>query len=357
MNTHTSNNLVANDLVLNLDPDYRHLLGDLKSKIRTARTKAALAVNQELIMLYWHIGRQVVALREWGTKLVKALSKDLQVSFPETRGFSVRNIQYMHLFAQLYPNLAIVQQSVAQIPWGHNVRILDKLNTPDERMWYVHQTLENSWSRDVLLHHIDTDLYARQGKTITNFPNTLPAPQSDLAQQLVKDPYSFEFLTLPANSRETDLQRGLLRHLRQFLVELGVGFAYVGSNVHLQVGGDDFYLDLLFYHLRLRCFVVIDLKTGPFQPEHAGKMNFYLVAADEPLRHTDDQPSIGMILCREKNSLVVEYALRNMNKPIGVPEYTITESLPAELAGDLPTIEELEAELEQSTTEPEDQPQ
>jgi predicted nuclease of restriction endonuclease-like (RecB) superfamily len=331
--------------------DYPELLEQLKTRIRAAQVRAALSVNRELVLLYWHIGHEILARQQtagWGAKVIDRLSADLRREFPEMKGFSPRNLKYMRAFAEAWPEQQIVQQAVAQIPWGHNVRILDKLNAAEERVWYVQQTLEHGWSRDVLLHHIDTDLYSRQGKAITNFPSTLPPQQSDLAQQLIKDPYSFDFLTLSTDAHEAELQRGLLRHLREFLVELGVGFAYVGSHVHLEVGGDGFYLDLLFYHLKLRCFVVIDLKTGPFQPEHAGKMNFYLAAVDEQLRHPDDQPSIGMILCREKNSLVVEYALRDMNKPIGVPEYAVTESLPAELAGDLPTIEELEAEFDRS---------
>ena len=343
--------------------EYPELLEQLKGRIRAAQVRAALSVNRELVLLYWHIGHEILSRQQtagWGAKVIDRLSADLRREFPEMKGFSPRNLKYMRAFAEAWPDEPIVQQAVAQIPWGHNVRILDKLGTAEERSWFVQQTLENGWSRDVLLHHIDTGLYSRQGKAITNFPTTLPAPQSDLAQQLIKDPYSFDFLTISTGARESELQRGLLQHLRQFLVELGVGFAYVGSNVHLEVGGDDFYLDLLFYHLKLRCFVIIDLKTGSFQPEHAGKMNFYLAAVDEQLRHTDDQPSIGMILCREKNSLVVEYALRDMNKPIGVPEYTVTETLPAELADKLPTIDELEAEFDRTieeTDDSQDQPQ
>jgi predicted nuclease of restriction endonuclease-like (RecB) superfamily len=333
-------------------PDgYRELLAELKKRIRTAQIRAALSVNRELVLLYWHIGHQILARQGtagWGAKVIDRLSEDLRREFPTVKGFSPRNLKYMRAFAEAWPDRQFVQQAVAQIPWGHNVRILDKLNTAEERSWYVQQTRQNGWSRDVLLHHIETDLYSRQGRAITNFPTTLPEPQADLAQQLIKDPYSFDFLSLSSDAHEAELQRSLLEHLRDFLVELGVGFAYVGDNVHLQVGDSDFYLDLLFYHLKLRCFVVIDLKTGRFQPEHAGKMNFYLAAVDDQFRHPQDHPSIGMILCREKNSLVVEYALRDMNKPIGVPRYTVTESLPAELEGNLPTIVELEAEFERT---------
>ena len=343
--------------------DYPELLEQLKQRIRTAQVRAALSVNRELVLLYWHIGHEILARQQssgWGAKVIDRLSSDLRREFPEMKGFSPRNLKYMRAFAEAWPDEQIVQQVAAQIPWFHNCVLLDKVKQPEQRRWYVRQTIDHGWSRNVLVHQIDSGLYDRQGKALTNFETTLPAPQSDLAQQLIKDPYNFDFLSLSTERHERDVQRGLLEHLRDFLLELGVGFSFMGSQVHLEVGGDDFYLDLLFYHLKLRCFVIIDIKTGKFQPEHAGKMNFYLAAVDEQLRHADDQPSIGMILCREKNSLVVEYALRDMNKPIGVPEYTVTESLPAELAGNLPTIDELEAEFDRTieeTDDSQDQPQ
>ena len=238
-----------------------------------------------------------------------------------------------------------MQQLVAQLPWGHNVRLLDLVKDPAERTWYVEQAIQNGWSRNVLMMQIESGLYRRQGKAVTNFHATLPAPQSDLAQQLIKDPYNFDFLTLSTQARERDLERGLLDHLRQFLIELGTGFAFVGSQVPIEVGGEDFKLDLLFYHLRLRCFCVIDLKMTPFRPEYAGKMNFYLAAVDDMLRHPDDKPSIGLILCKTKNRIVAEYALRNMATPMGISEFRHLEKLPEQLKGTLPTIEEIEAEL------------
>lgn len=251
----------------------------------------------------------------------------------------------MRAFAEAWPDELFVQQVVGQIGWGHNLRILDLVKDPEEREWYARATLQHGWSRNVLAHQIESGLRRRQGKAQTNFPRTLPPPQSDLAQQVLKDPYNFDFLTLAEDAREKELEAGLLEHLRKFLLELGVGFALVGSRYPLEVGGEDFKIDLLFYHLKLRSFVVIDLKTGAFKPEYAGKMNFYLSAVDDLLRHPDDQPSIGIILCKSKNAVVAGYALRDTAKPIGISNFRVTERLPANLKGNLPTIEELEAEL------------
>lgn len=327
---------------------YDDFLRDLKERIRNAQVKAALAVSHELVTLYWNVGRQLIAeqvRRGWGAKVIDRLAADLRHTFPEMKGFSPRNLKYMRALAEAYPDAEFVQQVVAQIPWGHNLRILDAVNDPNEREWYLRQIIEHGWSRNVLVHQIESQLYQRQGKALTNFAQTLPAPQSELAQQLLKDPYTFDFLTLGEAALERDLERGLLAHLREFLLELGMGFAFVGSQQHLEVGGQDFYLDLLFYHLRLRCFVVIDLKISEFQPEFVGKMNFYLSAVDDHLKHPNDQPSIGIILCKTRNNVIVEYALRDTNKPMGVSTYQLTESLPKQLKGSLPTIEELEAEL------------
>jgi predicted nuclease of restriction endonuclease-like (RecB) superfamily len=327
---------------------YDDFLRDLKERIRSAQVKAALAVSHELVTLYWNVGRQLIAeqmRRGWGAKVIDRLAADLRHAFPEIKGFSPRNLKYMRALAEAYPDAEFMQQVVAQIPWGHNLRILDAVNDPDEREWYLRQTIEHGWSRNVLVHQIESQIYQRQGKALTNFAQTLPAPQSELAQQLLKDPYTFDFLTLGDAALERDLERGLLAHLREFLLELGIGFAFVGSQQHLEVGGQDFYLDLLFYHLRLRCFVVIDLKISEFQPEFVGKMNFYLSAVDDILKHPNDQPSIGIILCKTRNNVIVEYALRDTNKPMGVSTYQLTESLPKQLKGSLPTIEELEAEL------------
>jgi predicted nuclease of restriction endonuclease-like (RecB) superfamily len=327
---------------------YGELLEELKTRIRTAQVKAALAVNRELVLLYWQIGREILARQReagWGAKVIERLSADLRREFPEMTGFSPRNLKYMRAFAEAYPDEPFVQQPVALIPWGHNVVLLDKVKDAGEREWYARQTVEHGWSRNVLVHQIESGLYRRQGRAVTNFERTLPAPQSDLARELIKDPYHFDFFELGEEAQERDLERALLAHLRDFLLELGVGFAFVGSQYHLEVGGQDFYLDLLFYHVRLRCHVVIELKIGAFRPEDSGKMNFYLSAVDAQLRHPDDQPSIGLILCKERNRVVVEYALRGVEKPIGVSEYRLSERLPEQLRGSLPSAEELEREL------------
>jgi len=250
----------------------------------------------------------------------------------------------MRLLAESYPEEEFVQQLVAQIPWGHNILILDKVRG-DDRKWHINKTIENSWSRNVLALQIESGLIHRQGKAVTNFSQTLPTPQGDIARELLKDPYNFTFLTFDEETLERDLERGLLANLKKFLLELGTGFAFVGSQYHLEVSGEDFYIDLLFYHLRLRCFVVIDLKITEFKPEYAGKMNFYLSADDDLLRHSTDEPSIGVILCRDKNRVIAEYTLRDNNKPIGVSEYRVTKALPNELQGVFPTVEQLQAKL------------
>ena len=332
---------------------YGQFLENLKARIQNARVKAALAVNQELVLLYWDIGRRILQRQEsegWGTRVVARLAQDLRRAFPDMRGFSRANLLYMRAFAAAYPDEAIVQQIAGQIPWFHNVVLIEKVKDPAARLWYARKTVEHGWSRAVLVHQIEGGLYERQGKAVTNFAMTLPSPQSDLAQQTLKDPYIFDFLSLSEDAAERELERGLLEHIRKFLLELGVGFAFVGSQCHLEVEGEDFYIDLLFYHLRLRCFVVIDLKMEPFKPEFAGKMNFYLSVVDAQLRHPGDSPSIGIILCKTQKRLIAEYALRNMKAPIGVSEYKFTRAIPAELRSSLPTIKELEKEL----GEPED---
>jgi predicted nuclease of restriction endonuclease-like (RecB) superfamily len=335
---------------------YDAFLTGLKERIRTARLKAALAVNRELVLLYWGIGRDILARQRehgWGAKVIDRLAADLHHAFPEAQGFSPRNLKYMRAFAEAWPEEAIVQQLVAQIPWGHNVRLLEGVKDPAEREWYARKTIERGWSRAVLDHQIEGGLYRRQGKAVTNFGRALPPPQSELAQQVLKDPYHFDFLTLAEDAHEREVQRGLLAHVRQFLLELGAGFAFVGENVPLEVGGDEFRLDLLFYHLKLRAFLVVDLKVRPFEPEFAGKMNFYLSAVDDLLRHPDDRPSIGLILCKAGSRAVAEYALRDIAKPVGVSSYVtrLVESLPAELQSSLPTVAQLEAEL-QAAKEP-----
>lgn len=330
-------------------PDtYPVFLQELKQRIRESQLRAAVAVNRELVLLYWRIGRDILVRQQrenWGAKVIDRLAADLKKSFPEMKGFSPRNLKYMRAFAEAWPDEQFVQQLVAQIPWGHNVRILDCVKGPPDREWYVRATLQHGWSRDVLVHQIESGLHKRAGTAITNFERTLPSPQSDLAQQITRDPYTFDFLMLAEDAHERELEQGLLAHLRDFLLELGVGFAFVASQYRLDVGGSDFFIDLLFYHLKLRCFVVIDLKAKAFEPEFVGKMNFYLAAVDDLLRHSDDQPSIGLIICKTKDQIVAEYALRNTTTPIGISEYKLSESLPADLKGSLPTIEELENEL------------
>jgi predicted nuclease of restriction endonuclease-like (RecB) superfamily len=337
------------EIELSSPPDhYPELLSQLKDRIRSARLRAALSVNRELVLLYWSIGRDILARQSaegWGTKVIDRLAADLRHAFPEMTGMSPRNLKYMRAFAEAWPDEVIVQQLVAQLPWGHNTHLLDALKSPNEREWYARQAIEHGWSRNVLTHQIESDLITRQGAALTNFSRTLPAEQSELAQQLIKDPYSFDFLSLGPDMLERDLERGLIEHLRMLILELGKGFAFVGSQYKLEVGGQEYYLDLLFYHLRLRCFVVIELKVEDFKPEFAGKMNFYLSAVDAQLRHAEDRASIGIILCKGRNAVIVEYALRDTSKPMGVAQYKLSPALPEQLKADLPTIEELAPEF------------
>lgn len=327
---------------------YSAFVGELKRKITEARHRASLSVNRELILLYWTIGRDILTRQEregWGTKVIDRLAGDLSRAFPEMTGLSARNLKYMRAFAEAWPDAEFVQQAVALLPWGHNVRLLDSVKAPEQRAWYARQAIEHGWSRNVLAHQIDSNLFVRQGNALTNFSRTLPAEQSELAQQILKDPYTFDFLSLGPEMLERDLERGLIEHLRSLILELGKGFAFVGSQYHVEVGGQDYYLDLLFYHLRLRCFVVIELKIEDFKPEFAGKMNFYLSAVDDQLRHRDDQPTIGIILCKGRNEVIVEYALRDTSKPMGVAQYRLSPALPPQLQRDLPTAEELSREF------------
>jgi predicted nuclease of restriction endonuclease-like (RecB) superfamily len=351
-----------------LPTDYAPLLAEIKARVQSARIKAGLAANRELLTLYWDIGRLILDRQKregWGTKVIDRLSVDLQREFPGRQGFSPRNLKYMRAFAEAWPETAIVrqpaaqlatpqttepsivQQPAAQLPWMHHCLLLDKLRSTADRLWYAARTVEHGWSRNVLALQLQAGLHRRQGKAVTNFKATLPPAQSDLAQGITKDPYLFDFFTLPAGADERAIEEGLVQHVEKFLLELGAGFALVGRQVHLEVGDQDFYLDLLFYHLKLRCFVVIDLKAGEFTPEAAGKMNFYLSAVDDRFRQSGDQPSIGLILCRDKNRIIAEYALRDLSKPIGVSGYVtkLVESLPKALKGAVPTVAELEKGL------------
>lgn len=336
-----------------LPNNYPQWLALLKQQIASAQQRAALAVNQELIQLYWQMGSDILqrqAEQGWGSKVIEQLSKDLKQAFPDIKGLSRSNLLYMRAFADAWPDFndadAIVQQPVAQIPWGHNLVLLSKLKTSEQRLWYARKTIEHGWSRNVLVHQIESGLMQREGRAISNFGQNLPNPQSELAQATLKDPYIFDFLSLGAEAHERDIEQALTRHITQFLLELGAGFAFVGRQVELNVGGDDYYLDLLFYHLKLRCYVVVELKTGDFKPEHAGQLSFYLSAVDAQVKSEQDAPSIGLLLCKTRNKLVAEYALRDNNKPIGVAEYQLAQALPADLENQLPSIEQIERELE-----------
>jgi predicted nuclease of restriction endonuclease-like (RecB) superfamily len=328
--------------------DYAVFIQHLKTRIQQTQVRAALAVNHELIGLYWGIGQDVVEAQTrhaWGDKVLERIAEDLKSAYPEVTGFSRRNLYRMRQFYLAYHEQnPIVPQPVAQLPWGQNVILLEKLKTIEERLWYAQQTLENGWSRSILELQIRSKLHERQGKAITNFAATLPPAQSDLAQQLLKDPYNFDFLTLGTDAQERALERGLLEHLKHFLLELGVGFALVGSQYHLEIGGEDFYIDLLFYHLKLRAFVVIELKARDFQTADVGQVLGYVGAVDDLLRHESDAPTIGLILCKGKNRVMAEYVLRGVQAPIGLADF-VTAALPDDFETDLPTVAQLEAEL------------
>lgn len=329
--------------------DYDSFFRSLKERIRSAQVKAVLAVNQQLILLYWHIGREILQRQQdegWGTNVIGRLARDLKTEFPDMTGFSPRNLNYMKSFAEAYPDEQILHQLGAKIPWKHNCAILDKVKDPEQRIWYIQKTIENTWSRTVLIHQIESDLYSRQGGALTNFQDVLPSPQSDLAQSLLKSEYNLEFLNLHEKALERDLERALIEHMQKFLLELGVGFAFVGSQYRLEVEGDEFFVDLLFYHLGLSCFVVIELKTTDFKPEYSGQVNFYVNVIDEKLRRPQDNPTIGIILCRSKKKSVVEYSLRGMTQPISVSTYRTTSALPEEFKKKLPSVEDLQHEIE-----------
>jgi predicted nuclease of restriction endonuclease-like (RecB) superfamily len=331
------------------DPNYRHWITELKQQFRQAQLKAVVRVNQELLQFYWHLGGEILEKQQqaqWGDSFLAQLSKDLIAEFPEVKGFSVRNLKYIRQWRSFYAEVG--QQAVAQLcqlPWGHNIAIASKSQSHEEALYYVQNTLTHNWSRAVLVHQIESGLWQREGKAISNFEQTLPAVQSDLAQQSLKDPYVFDFLTLTKDYSERDLEQSLIKHITQFLLELGSGFAYMGQQVPITVGERDFYLDLLFYHTRLHCHLVVELKVTDFEPEHAGKLNFYTKAVDEQLRKPGDEPTIGLLLCKSKDRMVVEYALSDINKPIGVSEYQLTKSLPDDLKPSLPSVEEIEAEF------------
>ncbi len=363
---------------------YAEWLAELKTRIHSTQQRATLAVNREMIGLYWQIGRDILARQAaqgWGAKVIERLAEDLRTTFPEMKGFSRTNLLYMRVFAEAWPIVPqlvgqlgggvivhqaagqlktgeIVQQVAApfepdgfvqaplhQLPWGHHRILLDKLKTREEREWYLSKAIEHNWSRNILVMQIETRLMERSGTAVTNFQFTLPKPESDLARESLKDPYRFDFLGLGEEAQEREIEKALVKHVTDFLLELGAGFAFVGRQVLLDVGGEEFFIDLLFYHLKLRCYVVIELKAGKFKPEHLGQLSFYLTAVDAQIKHPDDGPTIGLLLCKTKNKVVAEYALRGKDQPLGVAEYQLVESLPAEFQTSLPSIEQIEREL------------
>jgi len=380
--------VVIDNKKLTADKNYVIWIKELKEKVRAVQIKAAVKVNTELLNFYWELGQDIVEKQKntkWGDGFLKQLSKDLSSEFLDIKGFSKRNLERIRKWYLFWNNESLFktqavrqlgnvnsQQSVTkkektnttqavsqlgttigqqigalitQIPWGHNLVIISKCTDVKTALFYVNKTIENGWSRSVLTHQIESDLYNRSGKAITNFTATLPPAQSDLAKETLKDPYCFNFLTLTEKYNEKELENSLIKHLTKFLLELGKGFAYVGKQYKLEIDTDDFYIDLLFYHLELRCYVVIELKTDKFKPEYAGKLNFYISAIDSILKTEQDNPSIGILICKSKNNTVVEYSLRDIKKPIGVSEYKITKILPEIFQSTLPSIEEIEAEL------------
>jgi len=330
---------------------YTVWLAGLKERIHNAQQRASISVNRQLVLLYWQIGRDILnrqSTQGWGAKVIDRLAHDLRAAFPAMKGFSARNLKYMRAFAEAWPDIEFVQEALAQLPWYHQIALLDKLRSEEDRRWYAAQAIEHNWSRNVLVIQIESGCRQRSGAALTNFASRLPKPQSDLARESLKDPYRLDFLGLEQEAQERELENALVRHITQFLLELGAGFAFVGEQVHIEVGGEDFYIDLLFYHLKLRCYVVIELKAGSFKPEHLGQLSFYLTTVDAQIKHEQDAPTIGLLLCKSKNRVVAEYALRDSNKPIGIAEYQLVASLPVELRTSLPTIEQIERELENS---------
>jgi len=327
--------------------EYFNILADVKKRIKSIQYKAVLGANKELIMLYWNIGNIIIENSTWGNKFLENLAMDIKLEFPHVKGFSVRNLTYMKRFSQINPDFAIVQTVSAQLTWSHNIMLIDKLKDPDQMAWYAKMAIQNGWSLNVMEHQIALQLYQRQvtNKKIQNFDQVLSLPQSELAIQTMKDPYVFDFIEYRENLLESEIEKALIKNITNMLLELGIGFAFVGNQYHLEVAGEDFYLDLLFYHLKLRCYFVIELKTGKFIPEYAGKMNFYLSAVDDLVKSKTDNPTIGLIMCRDKNKLIAEYALKDMTKPIGVSEYKFIQELPIEFEEILPSIKDIETRI------------
>jgi predicted nuclease of restriction endonuclease-like (RecB) superfamily len=336
-----------------LPRDYAAVLGDIKERIQHERLRVVMAANAAMVLLYWDVGRIILERQHregWGAKVIDRLSMDLRDAYPEMQGLSPRNLKYMRAFAAAWSDPEIVQRVVARLPWRQNIALLERLGEAKTRLWYAEQALRHGWSQPILCLQIEQRAHQRHGKALTNFKATLPPADSDMAGQVFKDPYLFDFIGTADPRREREVEQSLVDHIQRFLLELGSGFAFVGRQVHLEVSDHDYYVDLLFYHLNLRCYVVIELKAVPFEPGFVGQINLYLSAVDDLLRHEDDKPTIGLLLCRSKDRIVVEYALRDLNKPIGVAEWAtkIVEKLPEDLRGSLPTVEEIEAELEAS---------
>lgn len=327
--------------------EYLSTIESIKQNIRTAQYRATISVNKELLLLYHSIGLVINEHKAWGNKFVENLAADIKLAFPDVTGYSVRNLKYMAKFALRFPDREFVQAVLAQITWYHHITLMDKVKSADEHIWYAEQAARNGWTRNVLVHQIESGLYQRQVlvEKVSNFENRLPSPQSELALQTMKDPYIFDFIPFKEDMVERDIEQALVKDVTKLLLELGTGFAFLGNQYHLNVGGDDFYIDLLFYNLNLRCYVVIELKTGEFKPEYAGQLNFYLSAVDGILKKEHDNPSIGLLLCKSKNDLVAEYSLKDMSKPIGVSAYRVTSNLPEELGKQLPSIEDIQSRI------------
>ena len=329
--------------VLMNSSEYISIVENIKREIKAAQYRAAIHANVDMLLLYHDIGCVINEHKLWGNRFIDNLATDIRMDFPESKGYSVRNLKYMAKFAETYPNREFVQTVSAQIPWSHNIAIIEKVKDPEQRIWYIQKTAENGWSHNVLIHQIESGLYQRQVLVdkVSNFESRLPSPQSELAAQTMKDPYVFDFIPFREEMLERDIEQALVRDVTKLLLELGTGFAFLGNQYHLNVGGDDFYIDLLFYNLNLRCYVVIELKAGDFKPEYAGQLNFYLSAVDGILKKEEDNPSIGLLLCKSKNNLVAEYSLKDISKPIGVSEYKVTRSLPNALEEQLPSVEDI----------------
>lgn len=337
-------------VVRELPEGYAEFVHELKARIARQRIKSVLTANVDMIILYWEIGNAILQKQRnegWGAKVIDRMSSDVKKAFPEMQGFSPRNLKYMRKFAEAWPNLELVQRCVALIPWRSNITLLDKLNDPEIRLWYAQKTLEQGFGKDMLVFQIESKLHERQGSAINNFDLALPPTESDLAAQVFKDPYLFDFLGTADVRREIEIEQKLVDHIQKFLLEMGQGFAFVGRQVHLELGGQDFYLDLLFYHLKLRCFVIVELKAGEFKPEYISKLNMYQNVVNDVLNHPSDKPSIGLLLVKSKNKTVVEYSLAGYHNPIGVANWQnqLSQTLPDDLKANLPSIQDIENEL------------